>query len=88
MKGRGIDTTLGLLGLKFEPQDVASTALGLATAASVVALPAAPASFLLLSLAVALTVLPYLRKRRDEKRESLGASPAAYLLQLYDYSWR
>jgi hypothetical protein len=29
MKGRGIDTTLGLLGLKFEPQDVASTALGL-----------------------------------------------------------
>ena len=48
MKGRGIDMTLGLLGLKFEPQDVASTALGLATAASVVALPAAPASFLLL----------------------------------------
>jgi hypothetical protein len=51
MKGRGIDTTLGLLGLKFEPQDVASTALGLATAASAVALPAAPASFLLLPLA-------------------------------------
>ncbi|MEQ3552928.1 DUF6236 family protein [Pseudonocardia nematodicida] len=84
LSGRRIDTALGMLSLKFEPATAAAAGLGLATAAAAAAAAdhTGVGSLFVLPVSAALTVLPYLRRRRQERRDAVRDSPVSYLLSL------
>ncbi|MEV0715492.1 DUF6236 family protein [Asanoa sp. NPDC050611] len=72
LRGMGIDSTVGVLGLKVDVPAAAGTIVGGAAAAG--------GHLAVAGTAVAMTVLPYLTGRIREHRQRARTSPVAYLL--------
>ncbi|GAA1887129.1 DUF6236 family protein, partial [Asanoa iriomotensis] len=72
LRGMGIDSTVGVLGLKVDVPAAAGTIVGGAAAAG--------GHLAVAGTAVAMTVLPYLAGRIRDHRRAARTSPVAYLL--------
>ncbi|GIF49822.1 hypothetical protein DFJ67_0145 [Asanoa ferruginea] len=72
LRGMGIESTVGVLGLKVDVPAAAGTLVGGAAAAG--------GHLAVAATAVAMTVLPYLTGRISAHRERARSSPVAYLL--------